>query len=43
MTDAGNIDRRDFSSKRRPASLSLTLSADPSSIVGEAAADTPLA
>jgi isoquinoline 1-oxidoreductase beta subunit len=44
MTEAGNIHRRDFLRQTAAGlTFALTLTADPSSIVGEAAADTPLA
>src|ERR1700692_1768530 len=44
MTYAGNIDRRDFLMQAATGlTLGLTLAAAPSSILGEAVADTPLA
>src|ERR1700686_5416012 len=44
MTYAGNIRRRDFLKEAAAGlTLALTLAADPSSIIGEAEADRPLA
>src|SRR5207245_7023542 len=44
MTHAANVNRRDFLKETAAGlTLALTISADPSPIIGEAAADTPLA
>ena len=44
MTHAANIDRRDFLTQSAASlTLALTITADPLSCIGEAAADTPLA